>query len=136
MSRSLRKLFLICALGWAAVIFCLSQVPGADIPPMFFGKDKLVHAIVFGILGFFIVGALTGTARVWRISRPWLAVLLVIAYGVLDEFHQHFVPGRTPDILDVLADAAGGAVSVWLFWHFVRPRLELRTGRPEPVASD
>jgi hypothetical protein len=136
MSRSLRKLFLVCALGWAAVIFCLSQIPGVDVPPMFFGEDKLVHAIVFGILGFFTVGALTGTVRMRRISRPWLAVLLVIAYGALDEFHQHFVPGRTPDILDALADAVGGAVSVWLFWRFVRPRLELRAGRPEPVTPE
>ena len=136
MSRSLHKLFLFCALAWAGAIFCLSQIPGVDVPPLFFGKDKLLHAIVYGILGFFTVGALTGTVRLPRIPRPWLALLLVIAYGTLDEFHQHFVPGRTSDILDLMADAAGGALGVWMFWNLIRPRIALRAGRTEPLASD
>jgi VanZ family protein len=34
---------------------------------------------------------------------------------VLDEIHQHFVPGRTPEVLDVLADIGGGLLGVWLF---------------------
>jgi VanZ family protein len=136
MSRSLRKRFLLCTLGWAAVIFCLSQIPGADVPPMFFGEDKLAHITVYAILGFFTMGALTGTLRLRRIPRPWLAVLLVIAYGVLDEIHQHFVPGRTPDIFDVMADATGGMLGVWLFYRIVRPRLDGPTDRPESVVAD
>jgi len=136
MSNTLRKLFLICALGWAGVIFYLSHLPGVEVPPLFFGKDKLFHAIVFGILGFFTVGALNGPVHSQRISRPWLAVLLVTAYGVLDEFHQHFVPGRTPDIYDLMADAAGGLLGIWLFCAFARSRLYVRINRPEPAASD
>jgi VanZ family protein len=136
MSDIQRKLLLVCALGWAAVIFCLSQIPGADVPPVFFGMDKLLHAGVYGILGFLVLGALSGTVQVRPIPRPWLAVLMVVAYGVLDEFHQHFVPGRTPDILDVMADAAGGMLGVWLFHRIVSPRLAPRRAPPEPAAPD
>jgi VanZ family protein len=44
-----------------------------------------------------------------------ITVVLVAAYGVLDEIHQHSVPGRMPDVFDVLADIGGGLTGVWLF---------------------
>ena len=122
MSNTLRNLFLLCALGWAGVIFYLSHLPGVDVPPLFFGKDKLFHAVVFGILGFFALGAMKTTADGHRVFQPWLAVVLVIVYGVLDEFHQHFVPGRSSDIYDVMADAVGGMLGVWLSYRFIKAR--------------
>jgi VanZ family protein len=42
-------------------------------------------------------------------AGAWLAV---VAFGISDEWHQSFVPGRSADVLDVLADAAGGALGV------------------------
>jgi VanZ family protein len=126
MPNTLRNLFLLCALGWAGVIFYLSHLPGADIPPMFYGEDKLIHAFVFGILGIFTLGAMKTRADGYRAFQPWLAVTLVTAYGVLDEFHQHFVPGRTPDIHDVMADAVGGMLGVWLLYRFLKARFRPR----------
>ena len=123
MSNTLRKLFTLCALCWAGVIFYLSHLPGADIPPLFFGKDKLLHALVFGVLGFFTLGAMKTGADGHRTFQTWLAVVLVTLYGVLDEFHQHFVPGRTPDIHDVMADMVGGMLGVWLSYRFIKARL-------------
>ena len=123
MPNTLRNLFLLCALGWAGVIFYLSSQPGTDIPPLFFGEDKLLHALVFGILGFFTLGAMKTTADGYRPFQIWLAAGLVTGYGVLDEFHQHFVPGRTPDILDVMADAAGAMLGIWLLYRFIMTRL-------------
>jgi len=122
MPNTLRNLFLLCTLGWAGLIFYLSHLPGADVPPLIFGMDKIVHAIVFGILGFFVLGAMRATVDGYRAFQPWLAVILVIAYGVLDEFHQHFVPGRTPDIHDVMADAVGAMLGVWLSYRFLKAR--------------
>jgi VanZ family protein len=123
MPNTLRNLFLLCALGWAGVIFYLSSQSGADIPPLFVGEDKLLHAFVFGILGFFVLGAMKTTPDGYRPFQPWLAVIVVTVYGVLDEFHQYFVPGRTPDIYDVMADAAGAMLGVWLLYRFITRRL-------------
>jgi hypothetical protein len=122
-SNTLHNLFLLCALGWAGLIFYLSTLPGADMPPMFYGEDKLIHAIFFGILGFFALGAMKATADGYRAYQPVLALILVTIYGVLDEFHQHFVPGRSSDIYDVMADAAGGMFGVWLSYRLIKTRL-------------
>ena len=48
------------------------------------------------------------------------AILLAAIYGVLDEVHQRFVPGRMPDALDVLADLIGAVLGVYLLHALVR----------------
>ena len=76
-------------------------------------SDKSGHGIGYAILGAVLVRALAGgrlNGVTWR--RAGLAVLLATLYGVSDEFHQAFVPGRSPDRLDVLADCVGAAVAV------------------------
>jgi VanZ family protein len=55
-----------------------------------------------------------------RYATAWgLAVL----YGLSDEWHQSFVPGRTPDIVDIVTDAFGAAVGLFLVW-WLSQRLE------------
>jgi len=111
----LRYLFLAMAIGWSVVIYILSSQPGLGVPPLLFGQDKLLHALVFGILGFLLAGALVPAANQARKRHILMAVGLVATYGVLDEIHQHFVPGRMPDVFDVMADIGGGILGVWLF---------------------
>jgi VanZ family protein len=41
-------------------------------------------------------------------------------YGVSDEFHQYFVPGRSVEALDVLADALGGLLGAWMMYQLCR----------------
>lgn len=73
--------------------------------------DKLAHLGVYALLGALIVRAL-GRGRQetldWRHAAG--AVLLSTLYGMSDEWHQGFVPGRTPDALDVVADAVGAGI--------------------------
>jgi len=81
-------------------------------------QDKLAHLIVFGVLGFFLGRA----ARVgW--SWPWrraaiFAVVVASAYGLLDEWHQATVPGRTVDLWDWVADTAGAILGQWPLRRF------------------
>jgi VanZ family protein len=103
------------AVAWAGVIFALSSQPVLPSPPGM--SDKLAHAITYGILG---AACLLGlVAADWRRiagRTSVLAVLVAVLYGISDEFHQAFVPGRTPDALDLLADAAGAALAVGVLW--------------------
>jgi len=91
--------------------------------------DKVAHFAVFGFLG----------TLVYRAGGPkwpaWLAVLLVSAFGVTDEWHQSFVPGRSCDVFDWLADTAGAALAVTLYvkWAWYRRLLEIRVGPQRQV---
>ena len=112
----LRRLFLVLTLGWAALIYYLSDQPGIVVTPLLPYEDKLLHLIAYGVLGFLAMGACrTGGCR-HRAAHYWLVVTLVGVYGVLDEVHQYFVPGRNSDVLDVLADVCGGLLGAGLMF--------------------
>lgn len=72
-------------------------------------SDKIIHLVCFAGLGFFWTW--------WFKKKDWLhkplkqilyVTLIVAAYGLVDEIHQYFVPGRYASALDWLADVAGG----------------------------
>ena len=98
------------AVVYMAAIFVVSGVP--DIGPLPANtSDKLAHFVVYGLLGVLLTRAFAG-AR-WAGYTTVAAVqawIVAVLYGVSDELHQSFVPGRTPSAGDTLADAAGAAL--------------------------
>ncbi|HSJ47709.1 MAG TPA: VanZ family protein, partial [Gammaproteobacteria bacterium] len=96
---------LLLALAWMGVIFYLSHQPSLPAPSLFEHQDKLFHVGAYGLLGLLLAVALH------RPARPGRALLVVwllgTFYGLADEFHQSFIPGRDTDSLDVLADSVG-----------------------------
>ena len=115
-----RYLSMLLAAGWAGVIFYLSSLPGIDTPPLFPHQDKLLHAIAYALLGFLVLGAMRPTANGHGRRQLLLAITMTAIYGALDEVHQHFVPGRMPDGLDVLADLAGAVFGVYALGWFLK----------------
>ena len=118
-------------LAWAGLIFFLSHRPSsayeaaADAAPTVPGLSYLVHGLLYMILAALVLRWLL-SPKVPRLapSRAAVAVIAVAAtsiYGLSDEFHQTFVPGRTFQMFDLLADAAGAAASVsaWALWGLV-----------------
>ena len=106
---------MVCIMG---IIFYLSHQPGdfAPLPP-FAGLDKLLHVIVYSILaGTFLYGLQPFIHSSNRSVIAGVIVLFCIIYGISDEFHQSFIPGRFPSIWDVLADGLGALLVVgwWL----------------------
>jgi VanZ family protein len=99
--RIARILFLLAALA----VSILSLLPQRDLPKVGV-SDKLEH-----LLSYFVLAILGSLAfRGWR-SLLFLFVLLC-AMGGLIELLQAFSPGRSPDVVDALADGAGGAAGV------------------------
>ena len=133
-NRTLRYLSLLLALSWAGVIYYLSSQPGTDTPMLFPLQDKLLHAIVFAILGFLGMGALEAAAHGYHAWQVWLVASLVTLYALLDEFHQRFVPGRTVDIYDVMADIFGGLLGIWVMYRLVKTFC--KTCNPSPPAHE
>ena len=104
----------LAAILWMAFIFYLSSKPSLPVPGLFPGQDKLMHFISYGVLGLFIGRGLARGAAGITSRQVVIVVLLVLAYGVSDEFHQSFVPGRDASVGDLLADTFGGLVAAWL----------------------
>jgi len=96
---------------WAAALFGLSSIPGTSIPTVgiSFG-DKIAHCIIYGVLGFLCYRALVLSTRLRGASAVVVAMLLAMAYGVSDELHQMFVPQRSSEVLDLMADVVGGGL--------------------------
>ncbi len=93
----------------------LSNVPGTERV-----WDKLLHAGGYAGLGVLALRAFHG-----GLERPrWLPTLsaaaAVVAWGISDEIHQSFVPGRDASAADVLADAVGFLLAVAVVAAWVR----------------
>jgi VanZ family protein len=116
---------------YAAVIFYASAQPDVPLPPGL--TDKPTHSIAYTVLGVLFVRALAGglPARL-TLSTALLGVALTTAYGLTDEIHQMFVPGRYADWRDLVADAIGGATGAavcWL-WGIISPAPSKTAGPP------
>jgi VanZ family protein len=99
------------ALSWAAVLFALSSIPGAALPTVpGWHVDKLVHGVLYLVLGFLCARALAATTRLKGATLVAAATLLGTAYGVTDELHQLLTPRRSCDWRDVIADGAGALI--------------------------
>ena len=94
-----------------------------------FTHDKLIHFMIYLVFGLLVYRAFEPRVKSPSINwkRLLLAVAAVIIYGVLDEYHQSFVPGRTVDVVDASVDAVGAITSaaiIYLNWK----RRNLRIG--------
>ncbi len=106
---------------YAAAIFIESSFPTPDVVPSLPHIDKLLHVLAYAVFGALCYRALTATGARRHRSAIFLSVIMAAAYGISDEIHQSFVPGRSPEMLDVLADAVGGLLG-GLGWHRWRAR--------------
>jgi len=99
---------------WTLVLLVLTSWPRPPVPPALRSSDKVVHATLYGVLAYLVVGALrAGPATPARRAVQLLVTIVAVsAFGWGDEWHQQFIPGRSRDSADWLADtlgAVGGA---------------------------
>ena len=80
---------------------------------------KAGHFTEYAVLAFLARRAFITSSRAF-LERYWfrLGLLLVVIYALLDEFHQSFVPSRTPSIYDSAIDVAGGLTVLLTFKLF------------------
>ena len=96
---------------WAGLLFVTSSIPGRALPsPGIPYLDKAVHAAAYLVLAWLLARALR--ARNGRALA--VAALVAALYGVSDEVHQRWTPGRDADVWDAVADAVGSVAGVWL----------------------
>ena len=103
-------------------IFFLSHQPGNELHlPAFPGSDKVAHCIAYTVLGLTVILAHKKKSWLEKTRNVSLTtVLATLLYGISDEFHQYFIPGRYPSIADIVADTLGGLITVLFFSYMVK----------------
>jgi len=106
------------ALLMMSLIFTVSSFPSTSIPnygSFDFLVKKSGHLLAYTTLALTYCHGL----RTDGMRRAGLAWLLAVLFAISDEFHQSFVPGRTPWVVDILIDSSGAllGVLIWLVLH-------------------
>lgn len=99
------KLFRVLTLLWMGIIFTFSSLTNNDLKQLPTISDTITHGAVY-----FILGALLYFS--FRKIPGFLSILIAALYGLSDEFHQSFVPGRTPELKDLIVDTTAALAAV------------------------
>ena len=89
--------------------------------PSFNIGDKFNHFFAFLILGGMLYAALVAQNRFEKLKiKPFLYALLIVSvYGLADEVHQIFIPGRSAEFLDWLADFLGALSGIYITRYII-----------------
>lgn len=114
-----KYLRVVPAAVWMAIIFGLSSRSTIPTAPGF-GANLTAsagHLVAYGVLGTLVLIALrTWFAFTWRVAAA--AIVIAVLYGLTDEIHQSFVPGRDASAADLLLDAIGATIGVAILYRW------------------
>lgn len=98
--------------------FYLSSQSSLGNMPAFPYADKIVHLICFAGLAFWVAFGcnLPGKSK----KEVILPTIIVSLYGVIDEIHQSFTPGRSSTVSDWIADTIGALLGSFAFFLLVK----------------
>ncbi len=83
---------------------------------------KTAHVTEYAVLGVLMARALRRGRSLPFPGFLLLGWLFATVYAATDEFHQSFVPGRTPKVTDVALDSCGAALGTVLYALLLRRR--------------
>ena len=114
------------AIVWMGVIFYSSSQTGDEVGELlpivqsifpFIKSFNFMHIITYFVLAMTFDFAFASKARTFKYKI--LIVMLCLVYGVTDEYHQMFVGGRTPDLVDIRNDGIGAMI--WVLLVMINP---------------
>ena len=106
----------------------LSKPPAPKID--LFEIDKLYHLIEYSLLSFLLLRAfMNSPQKILSNDAIFFTVLATIIFGLTDEVHQAFVPGRSSSIADWVFDSLGAVAGVFAFrlWLKIYAKIKTRT---------
>jgi len=127
------------ALFMAAIWVLSSFALAVPLVARFPFRDKGVHYCIYAALGLLVVHAVRVTWPNHSALRvAFFGALATTLWGLSDELHQAFVPGRSAELLDLLADGLGattaGLVSL-AYWRLRGTRAQVAEAKRVPAPS-
>jgi VanZ family protein len=127
--RLVRRLLRAGFYAGSTLVAALSLVPGSALPPTSIG-DKVEHVIAYAVLG--LLGAASSERSGTR------TILGLAVFGLAIEMLQTFSPGRSPDLIDLLADIAGASLGsglALLLRHMTSLLIDKNAGSATPCRA-
>jgi VanZ family protein len=95
------------------ILFILTSLPSSEAITIGV-NDKIEHFGAYGLLSGILYLNLHFQQKFNFLKKfPAVFTILIASfYGLLDELHQLFVPGRSADVLDWIADFSGAVIAV------------------------
>ncbi len=114
-----QKVTIISLVSYWLTLFILTHIP----VPLFVREadvsDKSLHLLMYLILVFLLWFAISPDKKVsWRRPAVWWVLFAIVAYGILDEWLQGYVEGRSSDLMDFVTDLAGTLTGLIMFSFF------------------
>lgn len=101
---------------YSGIIFYASSLPDLKPPLKIANIDKAFHILEYLPFGLLLARAFVGQ---WPAVKLWQVVTICsFLYGISDEYHQSFVPGRESCLSDAIADTIGGFLGVWIYLFY------------------
>jgi VanZ family protein len=111
------------AILYMAMIWVFSSIETplsvADIPFEDKGAHALEYAGLSALLLHAFLGTFTSTRALWLVPSAMFSATL---WGLLDEIHQAYVPGRNADVKDLAADAIGAVIGALVYYAATKVR--------------
>ena len=101
---------------WMIIIFVLSSQPYDSFPSGITNAEQAAaHIFLYAVLAYLIVVAAVSQEKTWRVKNVILfSVFFSVFYGITDEYHQGFVPGRYVSFGDLAFDFVGAVLGAFL----------------------
>lgn len=97
---------------------------------------KAAHLTEYCIFGLLIFASIQGRDDLyWEPRTALWSVLLAGSYSLTDEFHQVFVPGRGPSLVDCGIDTSAAIIGMLLIWFVSKARKMSRERRRTPASA-
>lgn len=127
-----RKVYLVYVplIVYWIMLFIATTLPVSSLPSVDV-SDKLKHFGAFFGLSVLLSLTLIYQNKVLLLKKYFLVAALIISsvYGLLDEIHQSFIPGRNSEFLDWFADSLGAVAGVFIISYLLKKFKYL----PKPV---
>ncbi len=110
--------FIPASLYYAFIFYLSSRSHDIKIDILFF--DKVIHIVEFALLGLLLSFGYFMSLKSPQRVKAVLTICSGILLGGLDEFHQYFIPRRSVEFFDVVADTIGILIGLMLYYYFSR----------------
>lgn len=97
------------------ILFIATSIPADRMPAVGVG-DKFSHFFAYLVLSalMYLAFSMQEKYEVLKNNPATMAAVIASVYGIFDEFHQMYIPGRSAELLDLVADIMGAIAGVLL----------------------